>query len=86
MADLETMYGSEAVAQAITYCNANKKQAFLSLKYVITVLNSWQAEGALGQHSTNGNGKVTAPEPKYRIVENGVGPDGKPIMRREVIQ
>jgi hypothetical protein len=81
LADWETLYGSEAVAQAIHYCNENKKQAFLSLKYILSVLNGWQGDGTLGLHPfTNGNGNSKLPpasETAYRYVEQ---PDGK--MRR----
>lgn len=85
VAELEMLYGSESVAQAIKYCNAHKKQAFLSLRYIISVLNGWQSDGTLGQHSTNGNG-AKAPEQRYRYVEDGVDSNGRPVMRKELVQ
>ena len=78
VAELEQMYGPDAVAQAITYCNASKKQNFLSLRYIIAGLNGGQADGTLGLHGENGNGHK--PEPKYRYVEQADG-----TMRREVV-
>lgn len=87
IAELVGMYGDDAVEQAINYCNTNKKTNFLSLAYIIKMLNVWQSEGTLGQHAsvTNGNGhKPTTPPDKYRMVEVP-GPDGKPMMKREAI-
>jgi len=86
IAELVEMYSDEAVEQAINYCNTNKKTNFLSLAYIIKMLNVWQSEGTLGQHTgaTSGNGNKPPTPDKYRMVEVA-GPDGKPMMKREAL-
>lgn len=71
VAELVTMYGDTATAQAIVYCDKNKRDNFLRMNYIQTVLTSWQAEGTLELHTPeyeaqkparNGNGRRAEPE------------------------
>lgn len=56
--ELVDLYGDEAVAQAVVYCDKHKRDAFLRHSYIQKVLSGWQADGTLGQHATeNGNGQ-----------------------------
>jgi hypothetical protein len=66
IAELVELYSDEGVAQAIVYCDKNKRDNFLRLNYIQRVLSGWQAEGTLGLHTpeydanrSNGNGKST---------------------------
>ncbi len=66
--ELEDLYGSEAVAQAVEYCNAHKNKAWLGLNYIIATLRGWQGDGTLGMHtipSSGNNGSQAAPEPAF---------------------
>lgn len=66
--ELEALYGSDAVAQAIYYCDTHKKNNYLAVSYISKMLSVWQGEGSLGLHppGTNGNGNGKAETPKKR--------------------
>ena len=72
--ELEDLYGSEAVAQAIRYCNVNKRQGFLTMKYIIAVLSGWQADGTLGNHPEPTNGATPKPAKKRAPITHIIDP------------
>lgn len=51
IAEFVTLYGDAETAQAIVYCDKNKRDNFLRINYIQTILSSWQAEGTLGLHT-----------------------------------
>ncbi len=48
--EMETLYGADAVAEAVVYCDKHKRDNFLRIAYIQTILSSWQADGSLGLH------------------------------------
>lgn len=73
IAEFVTLYGDAETTQAIVYCDKNKRDNFLRLNYIQTILSSWQAEGTLGLHTPeyeeeqqrkrrNGNDKRAGPQ------------------------
>jgi hypothetical protein len=70
--EMEDLYGTDAVAQAISYCDQHKKNNFLSLAYVQKMLTVWQGEGTLGLHENgqggNGNGAAKNKSPAKRVI------------------
>lgn len=70
--ELEALYGSDAVAQAIYYCDTHKKNNYLAMSYISKMLSVWQGEGSLGLHppgpNGNGNGKAEAPKKRKQLV------------------
>ena len=71
IAEFVTLYGDMETAQAIVYCDKTKRDNFLRMNYIQTILSSWQAEGTLGLHTPEyeaskavkrGNGRRAEPE------------------------
>ena len=71
IAELVTLYGDAETAQAIVYCDKNKRDNFLRMNYIQTILSSWQAEGTLGLHTP----EYEASKPSKR---NGAGRHAEP--------